>query len=200
MGAYEIIQDESQLTIKYENANADAKEEKKAKILGWSIWAIMTVAFVSLFVCFKAYGHAILFFIVLGLGGFYLCFNLNKREEVKYFSVVFDRQGVHEIWNYPNNVITKDIDWKDLKTKFHFSSVVMIATKPSIPYDCIAFSTEELDEKLTRKLVRKTWQSSMQYETKFRNIPNSIFIMTPSTHGEALYNMIQSFEDSLKLK
>ena len=60
-------------------------------------------------------------------------------------------------------------------------------------FDCILFSSEDMEDQYREKHIRKIWGSTMQYEIKFREVPNSIFIVIRSTAGEALYNEIIRF-------
>ena len=198
IGTYTIDKSNDQITLKYSNANYDEKKEKKFSVVALLVWLTLTIVpIVAFWVVEQSIPHIILWLAVFGGGGLYLYINLCKREEVKYFSIVFDCEGVHEIWNYPDKRINKTIDWNDLKYFKHFPMVVGLG-KPPLFYDCIVFSFDELSDRLTRKFIRKIWKSSMQYEIKFRNFEHGIFLVCRSEYGEALYKEIFEFSSKFR--
>ena len=192
-GYYSIKNENDSIMIQFPNEKADEKENRKFKIILFTAWAIVSMGITLFFLFTQYYAHAVLFFLILGVGGLYICLNIVKREEMKYFSVLINTEGVHEIWNYPNKPIKKTLKWDDLKYFDLLSKVTIVAGKPSLPYACILFSCDEKEESDRRKQIRKVWSSSMQYEIKFRDIPNNIFLMIDDREGDAFYKFILDY-------
>ena len=172
----------------------DGKEiDTKFKVLVFLIWGIVSFGLTIFATLTGSIAHGIIFFLVLVVIGFFLCLNYCKRSEVKYFSVIIDSVGVHEIWNDPENRFQKTIKWENLYCFDIFYDIDHVPGKSNIMYNCMLFSSENMDYKFRKKQIRKIKTSSMQYELKFREVPNSVFIVIRSTAGEALYNEIIRF-------
>lgn len=71
----------------------------------------------------------------------------------------------------------------------------MIGPGNSAPrYDCLVFSKVEQDEKfLSSHICNVYFHHSMDYELKFRDDPNSIFIIIESHSGISLYEEMLQF-------
>ena len=196
--AYFYLEEKNnKLVLRYPQSEDDSDFDRKFIIIMFSLWALIagTITAVPLFM--HKYAHAILFFIVLGIGGLFICINVAKRTEMKYYSVQIDNNGIHEIWNYPNKTLSKTIFWNDLRYRNIYNCVVSRAGKPSLPFDCILFSSELIDDKTRIKQIRKIWRSSMQYELKFRDVEKNIFIMVRSSEGETVYAYLSDYIDNI---
>lgn len=195
MGSYQISEDDQEMKIGFCNTEDGKEIDTKFKVLVFLIWGIVSFGLTIFATLTGSIAHGIIFFLVLVVIGFFLCLNYCKRSEVKYFSVIIDSVGVHEIWNDPGNRFQKTIKWEDLRCSGIFCSVVKIqqGVRNSMAFDCILFSSEDMEDQYREKHIRKIWGSTMQYEIKFREVPNSIFIVIRSTAGEALYNEIIRF-------
>ena len=129
----------------------------------------------------------------MGAGGLYLCIGFSKRDKMKYFSVELDAEGVHEIWTTPGHESKKTLLWSEMKKYQIFYTVY--GSLRTYRYDAIMFSTEEREDAKWRRIIRRKMGSSMQYETKFKAMPNTIVIVTGHAYGERL--MIYLAEEML---
>ena len=172
--------------------------DAKYKIKVFLIWILIALPITVLGFVFGSIGHGILFFSVLGFGGLYLCINMIKRVEIAYFSVLIDRDGVHEIWDYPKNKTEKHLRWDEIR---YFHRYPRVVGGSSLGWwDVILFSSDEEKESVRKKRIRKVWRSSMQYEMKYREIPNNIFIVADPSQGELLNRMISDFAKRMEIK
>ena len=195
MGSYQISEDDQEMKIGFCNTEDGKEIDTKFKVLVFLIWGIVSWGLTIFATLTGSIAHGIIFFIVLVVIGGFLCVAYCKRSEVKYFSVIIDSDGVHEIWNDPEKRFQKTVKWEDLYCFDIFYRIGRIkqGAHKSILYDCILFSSENIENQYREKQIRKIWGSTMQYEIKFREVPNSIFIVIRSTAGEALYNEIIRF-------
>ena len=193
-GYYSITNDEKQYSIRPFNANSSDKRDKVIRVLVLTIGMLLAGAFTFVGYRYGSIAHAILFFFVAGIGGFYVLWNLTKRSEMKYFSVIVDDTGIHEKWNYPNKPTVKTIGWNELRFCKCFREIVFGPGNPAPRYDCLVFSKAEQDEKFLNSHIRNVYLNhSMDYELKFRDDPNSIFIIIESHSGIALYEEMLQF-------
>ena len=192
MGSYQILEDDQTIKIGFCNAEDGKEIDTKFKVLVFLIWGIVSFGLTIFATLTGSIAHGIIFFLVLVVIGFFLCLNYCKRSEVKYFSVIIDSVGVHEIWNDPGNRFQKTIKWEDLYCFDIFYDIDHVPGKSKILYDCILFSSENMEYQYRKKQIRRIKRSSMQYELKFREIPKNIFIIIES-NGEFLYNEIIRF-------
>ena len=192
MGSYQISEDDQEMKIGFCNTEDGKEIDTKFKVLVFLIWGIVSFGLTIFATLTGSIAHGIIFFLVLVVIGFFLCLNYCKRSEVKYFSVIIDSVGVHEIWNDPGNRFQKTIKWEDLYCFDIFYDIDHVPGKSKILYDCILFSSENMEYQYRKKQIRRIKRSSMQYELKFREIPKNIFIIIES-NGEFLYNEIIRF-------
>jgi uncharacterized membrane protein len=165
--------------------------DTRYKIKAFLIWALIAIPITALGFIFGSIGHGVLFFIVLGFGGLYICVNAIKRAEISYFSVLLDREGVHEIWDYPHQKIEKTLRWEEIRYYNQFSRVIGGSCLGW--WNVILFSAENASDRDRIKRIRKIWRSSMQYEIKYRDTPNNIYIVASPSQGEHLNQIILNF-------
>ena len=194
MGVYQIIVTQDALTIKFADSDISKEEERRTKVFLFFIWGIFSFSLTAVPFFMKLYAHTIIFFLVLVIGGFVICINIIKRSEVKYFSVIVDKTGVHEVWNNPEQPFQKTILWDDLRYFNHLEEVFAVgSTRPSTPYDCIVFSAEDVEDEEVIKAVRKVMRKSMQYEKVFKEYEESIFIIVETQEGKRLFDEIKEY-------
>ncbi len=193
LGFFSLEEIDNKLILRYPYSKDDEKLDLKFKILLFSVWILATTVPTAVSLFLHRYAHAALFFVIFGGGGLYIVINIIKREVLKYYSVQVDNDGIHEIWSFPNKVESKTILWENLKCSNIYVDIVKTSAKPPILYDCILFSSESTDDAKQIKFIRKTFGSSLQYELKFRNVRNSIYIIVRSNEGEVIYDYIVSY-------
>ena len=192
IGRYEVSQADDCVEIRFPQLDDSEKIDKRFVFTMFLIWGLITLGLTLFTLLIHEYAISVLFFIVIGLGGLYICINVLKRAETRFFSVVLDKDGICEKWEYPDQIIEKALKWEELSDCLLFPYVVGRGRPPQW-YDVIVFSKVKQDEQTLRKTIRKTWKSSMQYELKFRNISDSIFIVIDSENGEQLYQLLKEF-------
>ena len=194
MGRYCVIQTEEKLTIQFPDADENGEVDLNFKIMVFAVWALISFGFLLFWIFMQGYGQAVLFFLIFGVGGLYLCIGLLKRSEVQFFHLVLDAEGVHEIWTDPKALFQKDITWEQLVYYGYLQNVACVGGRGAKKYyDCIVFSTEDKLEKMRKIQIRKVFNSSMQYEIKFKEVPNNIFLILSGRGSEEIAECIYSF-------
>ena len=199
VGKYEYVELNKELIIRYSLGDERFAEhiirsiDKRKLILFCTIWTFLTLGPACYCFLNQKSVSATAIFLLLGFAGLFIAFPLLFARDVdlthkKYYSVIINKKGISEVWDFPEGKFEKTLLWKDVKySGLVLTTVSMVTELRNVEF--IVYSSEGTNEVYFRPIIKKAWDLD-QYDLKLKDLEHTIFIYAP---GLEMSKLIDNF-------
>ena len=185
IGKYEYVELNNELTIRYSLGDQRFNEYKKPtpkfrkKVVWFCILWILVVAVPSYYCFFNerymqvtVIGVLLSPLVLLIAWGLYI--GSDDLTYKKYYSLKLNKNGITEVWDFPEGKFEKTVLWKDVKYSASVGAIVS-STSRMIGVEFIVYSSEGTNEDYFRPIIKKAWDL-VKYDIKLKDFEHTIFI------------------------